>query len=87
MTVEHFFNNVTSLILNPLILLLFAIALLIFFWGLVQFINSETADNKREEGKQKLIWGVVGLFVMFSAYGIIHFILDTFGISSPGWPL
>lgn len=87
MTVNSILNNITSLILNPLITLLFAIALLIFFWGIVQFINSETADGKREEGKKKIIYGLVGMFIMFSAYGIIRFILNTFGIPSSGWPL
>jgi hypothetical protein len=84
---DRILTNIVNLILNPLITLLFAIALLIFFWGIVQFVNSETADNKREEGKRKIIWGVVGLFVMFSAYGIIRVILNTFNIPSPGWPL
>lgn len=80
-------NNITSLILNPLITLLFVIALVIFLWGIVQFINSETADGKREEGKRKIIYGVIGMFIMFSAYGIIHLILNTFGITSYTYPL
>lgn len=80
-------NNITRLILNPLIELLFVIALIVFVWGIVQFVNSETADNKREEGKKKIMYGVLGMFVMFSAYGIIHLILDTFGITSYTYPL
>lgn len=86
MTFAHFLNKLFDLILNPAIVLLFAVALLIFFWGIVQFISSETANTKRKEGQKKIIWGLVGLFIMFSAYGIIRLILNTFGLSSPSYP-
>ena len=67
--------------MNPLIVLLFAIALLVFFFGIFQFIKSETADAKREEGKKKIYSGLLGMFIMFSAYRLIHLLLGTFGIS------
>lgn len=86
MTVERLFNNINSLIINPIITVLFAVALLIFFYGIVQFISSETSDSKRDEGKKKIIYGLLGMFIMFSAYGIIRLILNTFGIPLPGWP-
>lgn len=86
MTVDQLLNNITSIVLNPIIALLFAVALLIFFYGIVQFINSETSDSKREQGKRKIIYGLVGMFIMFSAYGIIRLILATFGITPSGYP-
>jgi hypothetical protein len=85
-SIEPFLKDVSRVILNPLIYLLFAIALLVFFWGIFEFIRSETADNKREEGKKKIFWGLVGMFIMFSALGIIRLIINTFGIP-PTYPL
>jgi NADH:ubiquinone oxidoreductase subunit 2 (subunit N) len=76
-------NRINAAILNPLIILAFAIALLVFFWGIFQFISSETADNKREEGKKKILWGIFGMFIMVSAYGLIYLILATFSIDAP----
>lgn len=81
--INEFLGKINQYILNPIILLAFAVALLIFFWGIVQFISSETADSKREDGKKKILWGLVGIFVMFSAYGLIGVVLRTFGISTP----
>lgn len=72
-----------EVIFNPIIALLFAVALVVFLWGLVQFLASDMTDDNREKGKQKIIWGVVGLFIMLSVYGIINLILNTFGISPP----
>jgi hypothetical protein len=83
MTIVPFLNLLNRYILNPLIILVFAIAFLIFFWGIVSFINSDTSDTKRVEGKKKIVWGLVGMFIMFSAYGIIRLLLDTFGLSGP----
>ena len=86
MPITTFLNNINQYILNPIILLAFAVALLIMFWGIFQFINSETADDKRDEGKRKIFWGLFGMFIMFSAYGLIHLILGTFGIDTSRYP-
>lgn len=86
MDITEFLNSINEFILNPLILLFFAVAMLVFFWGIFQFIRSETADAGREEGKKKIFWGLVGMFVMISAYGLIRLILGTFGIPVPSYP-
>mgnify|MGYP001558029711 CR=1 FL=1 len=83
MSIAGFLQSVSALILNPLITLAFAVALLVFFWGVVEFIRSETADAKRADGQKKIVYGLVGMFIMFSAYGIIQLILDTLGIPLP----
>ena len=79
-------NKINGLILNPIIRLAFAVALLYFFWGIVQFINSETADSSRAKGQKKILYGLLGMFIMFSAYGIVRFILSTCGITPPSYP-
>lgn len=79
-------DRINQFILNPIIGLLFAIAFLVFFYGIFQFIATETSDTKREEGKKKILWGLVGMFIMFSAYGIIRLILITFGIETDIYP-
>ena len=84
MPIVEFLNKVNQYVLNPLILLLFAIALLVFFFGIAQFIASQTADTKREEGKRKIFWGLFGMFIMVSAYGLIRLILGTFDIPNTG---
>ena len=83
MDISTFLKKLSEVILNPLILLAFGIAFLVFFWGIFQFIASETADAGREEGKRKIFWGLFGMFIMISSYGLIHIILGTFSIPSP----
>lgn len=57
-----------------------AIALLVFFWGLVRFIYTASEEGK-SEGKMFMIWGLIALFVMVSVWGIIYFISnEIFGV-------
>ena len=85
MDISQFLNGINRLILNPLILLAFAVALIVFFWGIFQFIASQTAYTHRDEGKRKIFWGLFGMFIMISAFGLIRLILSTFGISGPAY--
>jgi len=68
-------------LMNPLMYIFFGLAVLYFFWGMGQFILQAGDPKAVEEGKSKMIWGVVALFVMFSIFGIISFIGSATGIS------
>lgn len=57
-----------------------ALALLYFFWGLAQYILNAGDENKKKEGREIMIWGIVALFVMVSIWGIINVIQDTFDV-------
>ncbi|PCI29652.1 hypothetical protein COB55_01775 [Candidatus Wolfebacteria bacterium] len=70
-------ESIDKVIINPIILLLFGLALLFFLWGVMQFILNMSSDDKRTEGKQHMIWGIIGLTIMFSVWAIIKFIKGT----------
>lgn len=67
-------------IVGLLIPIVFAIALLVFFWGLVMFLANAGEEDARAKGRQLMIWGIIGLFVMASVWGIVAFVGDLFGI-------
>lgn len=67
-------------ILNALVPLLFGLALIGFLWGVAQFILQADNEEKRKEGRQIMIWGLVGLFVMTAVWGIVLLLGGTFGI-------
>mgnify|MGYP000143169031 FL=1 len=74
---ESVIAAVNKEIINPLITLLFAVALLFFIWGLVEFLQGSTNEEKRTKGQQHMIWGVIGMFIMISAIGIMRLIIGT----------
>jgi uncharacterized membrane protein len=80
MPVPVLLGKISQYILNPIITLGFVVATIVFFYGIVKFIQNADDDTKREEGKKSIIYGIVGFVVMFSVYGIIKFVLNTLGI-------
>lgn len=51
--------------------LIFGLSLVYFFWGTANFILSAGNEKTRRDGINKMIWGVVALFVFVSLYGIL----------------
>ena len=80
-----FLSNLDQYVLNPLILLVFAVATLIFFFGIFELIRDSQSGKEAGDAKAKVLWGLVGMFIMMSAYGLVHLIINTFGISSPSF--
>lgn len=71
-------------ILAKIIPLMFALAIIYFFWGLVTFIRSAGDPKKAEEGKSIMIYGVIAIAVMISIYGLVSWLQGTLGVSSTG---
>ena len=77
---NKFLGKVVVQIINPLILLLAAAAFVLFIWGVFEFIRKAGDETARVEGRRAIMWGLVGLVVIFGAYGIINIALGTFNI-------
>jgi len=84
--ISTFLGKVAQVILNPLIVLGFAIALLYFFYGVFTFVLNAGDEKGRELGKRSIVWGLVGMFIMVSVFGIVRVILKTFSIPTSNSP-
>ena len=70
-------NFVVGCIFTRVGYLLIAFAVVIFLWGVFQFIRAG-GDEKTQAGKEFMFWGIVGLFVMVSVWGIVAILQNTF---------
>ena len=77
---NSFLDKVVAQIINPIILLLSAAAFVVFVWGIFEFIWHAGDSKKREEGRKAILWGLVGLVIIFGAYGIINIALTSFNL-------
>jgi len=59
-----------------------ALALLVFLWGLAVFIFKSGSEAGQKEGKNRMVWGIIYLFVMLSVWGIVYFIRVAFGLDA-----
>lgn len=66
---------VTNTVIKSLATLALSLALLAFFWGIVEYIWARRSGDTKgvQNGAEFMKWGLVALFVMFSVYGIIKF--------------
>ncbi len=79
---EYVFNllrKFNELILNPVIVGMFALAVLLFIYGVFKYVKNSDSDDERATGRRHMIWGIVGMFIMISVFGIIQVILNTVG--------
>lgn len=59
-------------------------AVIVFFYGIVKYILSAGDETKRKEGKGFMVYGVIGLFVMTSVWGLVYLISALVGIRGGG---
>lgn len=79
--VDTFFTEVQDLVTDILIPLVFAIAILVFFWGVIKFvILGATNEDKRAEGRQLMIYAVIAFFVMTALWGIVTLLGEVIGV-------
>ena len=79
--VSDLMGRVNQFVLGPIMQLLFALAFIYFLYGVLVYFINPLDTEKRAEGRQHVMWGLIGLFIMFSVYGIIRLVLGTFEIS------
>lgn len=78
---DDFLKKVNGEIINPLILFLFALAILFFLWGMLQFLFNQDNEEAINTGKSHMIWGIIGIAIMMGVWTIMNIILNTFNIT------
>ncbi|MBU6390578.1 hypothetical protein KGQ31_03465, partial [Patescibacteria group bacterium] len=53
-------NNISAFILKPLVFLMFAVATLVFVWGVQTFVGAADDAEARSNGARQMLWGILG---------------------------
>lgn len=80
--INTFVGRITTFINNTLVPLVFGVALLVFIWGMFRFfiLNAHTDDGKKQ-GKDLMIYAIVGFVLMVSIWGIVNLLANGLGFS------
>jgi flagellar biosynthesis protein FlhB len=70
-------NYLIDLIKNVVLWLIFSFAIIFFLWNIIKFLRD---PSKVSQSGSYIIWGIVALTVMFSIYGLIGLVAETFGL-------
>jgi hypothetical protein len=83
---EQTFGGIIVGILNTIseyfITFMAGLSVLFFLWGVTKYIARGSSDTERQKGRQFMLWGIIGLFVMFSVWGIVGILGNTFGVET-----
>lgn len=77
--VKTFIGKISTEILNPIIAIMFAVATVYFFYGIALYIWNPDDETERSKGRIRMMWGLIGMFVMTSVFAIMRFLIDTTG--------
>lgn len=72
-------DSILKNIVNPLITLMVGVAVIVFLWGVFEFIRNAESSEERKKGGMHMLFGAIGLFIMVTAYGIMNLILGSIG--------
>ena len=72
-----------GVILNTLIPILITLGVIYFMWGVIQYTTGKSDDAKKE-GRDRMIFGIIGLFVIVSVWGLVGVLGNTFGVGQGG---
>jgi len=84
MGIQEFVNKFTSVIINPILALMFAAGLVVFVWGVVEFLAGQNGIGEgAANGKRHMLWGIIGMFIMVAAYAILKIIANSLNVQLP----
>lgn len=86
MTFAQFVGNSSSGLIGALnivvVPVIFSLAFAAFVWGVVyHFFLHGGEEEKRKEGRSFILWGLIGMAVLFSVWGFVNILLSTLGIA------
>lgn len=77
---DQFIFKVNEMIINPLIIFLFALATIYFLYGVFEFISNQEDEEAKTKGKSHMIWGIIGITIMMGVFTIMNIVLNTLNI-------
>ncbi len=84
-TIIDFINRVNAI--GPYVLAFFvSVAVFIIIFGIVRYVREAANEEKRAEGRQFIIWGVIFVFVMLSVWGLVSILVNTFQLNGSNPP-
>ena len=67
-----------SNLMGSLLPVLVSLGVLYFVWGVVQYVIGDDEEAK-SKGKNRIIYGLIGLAVIVSVWGLVNILADTLG--------
>jgi hypothetical protein len=82
-SVPDLFTLVLYFLNGYVVPVIFAIAFIMFLFGVYNyFIAGGASEEKQGQGKQFVLWSIIGFVLMFSIWGLINIFINTFALDN-----
>lgn len=77
--IQNLSNSIIGLINNVVVPFIFAVAFLVFIWGVYNyFILGGANEEKRSEGAKFVLSAIIGFAAMITIWGLVFIVVGTF---------
>ncbi len=70
-------------LLNSVMPVIIALGVVYFIWGVVSYVVGSDEEAKKK-GRDRIIYGIIGLVVIVSIWGLVAILKNTFGLKGAG---
>lgn len=77
---DSLFSKVNGL-LNSIIPILLSVAVVYLIFSIVRYVIAGNEEEKKA-GKGMIVWGIIGLFVILSIWGLVNILVRTLGLDN-----
>jgi hypothetical protein len=68
-------------LLNAVVPVLIALGVLYFVWGVITYMIAQEEEAKKA-GRNRIIYGIIGLAVIIGIWGLVNLLRNTFGLNN-----
>jgi predicted membrane channel-forming protein YqfA (hemolysin III family) len=68
-------------LLNAIVPVLIALGVVYFVWGVITYVVSNDEEAKKA-GRDRIIFGIIGLAVIIGVWGLVNLLRNTFGLNN-----
>ena len=68
-------------ILNIVVPILITLAVIYFVWGVITYVIADDEEAK-SKGRDRIIFGLIGLAVIIAVWGLVFLLTRTFGVDT-----
>ena len=77
--IDSLVEAINTEIINPVIYFLIVAGVAYFLYGVAVYVMNAGNAEARKKGTQHMIWGLIGIAIMVSVFGIMNLIMTTIG--------
>ena len=79
-TVQTFICKIGD-ILSAVVPILIILGVIYFVWGVITYVIASDEEAKKT-GRNRIIYGIIGLAVIIAVWGLVKILTNTFGLSN-----